>query len=123
MKSIPSIERYMTAAPITIGVEQSLEKASKLMYEHQIRHLPVLKGGQLVGILSDRDIKMVTSLKDVDPTKVAIEEALTADFAIVKAWKGDTAGNLIYKGTARNFNQPKQRTLLFSTLSRCFSLF
>ncbi|MCB0370304.1 MAG: CBS domain-containing protein [Bdellovibrionales bacterium] len=79
MKSIPSIERYMTAAPITIGVEQSLEKASKLMYEHQIRHLPVLKGGQLVGILSDRDIKMVTSLKDVDPTKVAIEEALTAD--------------------------------------------
>lgn len=33
-----------------------------------------------------------------------LEEALTADFAIVKAWKGDTDGNLIYKGTARNFN-------------------
>jgi 3-oxoacid CoA-transferase subunit A len=33
-----------------------------------------------------------------------LESALTADFAIVKAWKGDTAGNLIYKAAARNFN-------------------
>ncbi len=33
-----------------------------------------------------------------------LENALTADFAIVKAWKGDTEGNLIYKATARNFN-------------------
>lgn len=33
-----------------------------------------------------------------------METALIADFALVKAWKGDTAGNLIFKGTARNFN-------------------
>ena len=33
-----------------------------------------------------------------------METAFEANFAIVKAWKGDTAGNLIYKGTARNFN-------------------
>ena len=33
-----------------------------------------------------------------------LESALTADFAIVKAWKGDTAGNLVFKGTAGNFN-------------------
>ncbi len=33
-----------------------------------------------------------------------LELALTADFSFVKAWKGDTAGNLIFKGTARNFN-------------------
>lgn len=33
-----------------------------------------------------------------------LENALTAEFAIVKAWKGDRFGNLIYKGTARNFN-------------------
>ena len=33
-----------------------------------------------------------------------MEYAFKADFAIVKAWKGDTAGNLIFKGTARNFN-------------------
>lgn len=33
-----------------------------------------------------------------------LETALTADYAIVKAWKGDTEGNLIFKATARNFN-------------------
>jgi 3-oxoacid CoA-transferase subunit A len=33
-----------------------------------------------------------------------LESALSADFAIVKAWKGDTEGNLIFKATARNFN-------------------
>ncbi len=33
-----------------------------------------------------------------------LERALTADFSFVKAWKGDYAGNLIYRGTARNFN-------------------
>lgn len=33
-----------------------------------------------------------------------MEEAFKADFSIVKAWKGDEAGNLIFKGTARNFN-------------------
>jgi 3-oxoacid CoA-transferase subunit A len=35
-----------------------------------------------------------------------LEHALTADFAIVKAWKGDTMGNLIYRETGNNFNQP-----------------
>ena len=33
-----------------------------------------------------------------------LESALTADYSIVKAWKGDTEGNLVYKATARNFN-------------------
>lgn len=33
-----------------------------------------------------------------------LEHALTADFALVKAWKGDRFGNLVFKGTARNFN-------------------
>jgi 3-oxoacid CoA-transferase len=36
--------------------------------------------------------------------KYLLEKAITADFAFIKAWKGDTEGNLIYKGTSRNFN-------------------
>jgi len=35
-----------------------------------------------------------------------LEHGLTADYAIVKAWKGDAMGNLIYRHTANNFNQP-----------------
>jgi 3-oxoacid CoA-transferase A subunit len=43
-------------------------------------------------------------IREFNGKKYLLESWLKADFSIVKAWKGDTAGNLIYKGTARNFN-------------------
>ena len=43
-------------------------------------------------------------VRDYNGKPHILEMAFTADFAFVKAWKGDTAGNLIFKGTARNFN-------------------
>lgn len=42
--------------------------------------------------------------REIDGRMYVLEPSLVADFAIVKAWKGDTMGNLIFKGTARNFN-------------------
>ncbi|MCB9507795.1 MAG: CoA transferase subunit A [Myxococcales bacterium] len=42
--------------------------------------------------------------REVGGRMCVLEHALTADFAIVKAWKADTDGNLVYKATARNFN-------------------
>jgi len=43
-------------------------------------------------------------VRDFNGKPHILESALTADFAIVKAWKGDAAGNLIFKATAKNFN-------------------
>lgn len=43
-------------------------------------------------------------VRDFNGKKHVLEYAFNADFAFVKAWKGDTAGNLIFKGTSRNFN-------------------
>ncbi len=79
MKSVPTIQKYMTMIPHTIGADQTLAKAEKMMNEFHIRHLPVLQDGELVGILSDRDIKLVESFKDVDPEKVKVDEAYTPD--------------------------------------------
>lgn len=42
--------------------------------------------------------------REFDGVPCVLEQGLTADFAIVKAWKGDTHGNLVYRKTARNFN-------------------
>ncbi len=42
--------------------------------------------------------------REFDGKTYLMEKWLRADFSIVKAWRGDTSGNLIYKGTARNFN-------------------
>jgi len=43
-------------------------------------------------------------VREFDGRKYLLEVALRADFALVKAWKGDRAGNLVYRRTARNFN-------------------
>lgn len=43
-------------------------------------------------------------IREFDGKMYVLEHAFKADFAFVKAWKGDEAGNLIFKGTARNFN-------------------
>ena len=79
MKAIPTIQKYMTTIPHTIGADQSLTKAEKMMSQYQIRHLPVLDGGKLVGVLSDRDVRLVESFKDVDPDQVTVEEAFTPE--------------------------------------------
>lgn len=50
------------------------------------------------------EVAMGKEVREYDGKQYLLEHWLRADFAIVKAWKGDTAGNLIYKGTARNFN-------------------
>lgn len=43
-------------------------------------------------------------VREFNGKKYILEEAFEADYSFVKAWKGDAAGNLIFKGTARNFN-------------------
>ena len=50
------------------------------------------------------EVQQNKEVREFNGKKHILEKALTSDFAFVKAWKGDTAGNLIYKGTARNFN-------------------
>lgn len=77
-KPIPSIQKYMTTSPHSIGVDQTLAKAHAMMREHEIRHLPVLTGGKLVGLLTERDLRLVESFKDVDPTQLNVEEAMSS---------------------------------------------
>jgi 3-oxoacid CoA-transferase subunit A len=43
-------------------------------------------------------------VRDFDGRQYVLERALTADFALIKAWRGDRLGNLVYRKTARNFN-------------------
>lgn len=82
-KAIPPIRKYMTTAPHTVGIDQSLHQAHQMMREHSIRHLPVLDGGKLVGMLTQRDLAVIEGLKDVDPKKVNVEDAMSNEvFAV-----------------------------------------
>lgn len=78
-KTIPRIKKYMTTDVQTIGDEQPMSVAHRLMREQRIRHLPVLHQGKLVGVVTDRDLRLVETVRDVDPTKVTVSEAMTSD--------------------------------------------
>ena len=72
----PTVRQYMTPAPYTVSRDQSVTVAHRLMREHGIGHLPVLDGGDVVGILSERDILLCESFPGVNPTDLRVEEAM-----------------------------------------------
>lgn len=74
-----NIRKYMSQGPHTIGQEQTLSVAHEIMRQHNVRHLPVLEGGKLVGVLSQRDLHLVETLRDVDPATTTVAEAMTGD--------------------------------------------
>lgn len=74
-----TIEKFMTHSVHTIGTKAPLTEAHRMMNDHGIRHLPVLEGGRLVGMLSQRDLHLIETLKDVDPSVVQVEEAMSQD--------------------------------------------
>jgi acetoin utilization protein AcuB len=67
----------MTPSPATIEASRSLAEAHRTMRRHGIRHLPVVRDGGLVGILSLRDLHLLETLRDVDPERVTVAEAMT----------------------------------------------
>jgi acetoin utilization protein AcuB len=74
-----TIGDVMTPQPLTIGRDQKLVTAHKMMAENGIRHLPVLERGDLVGIVSQRDLYFVETLAGVDKLTDKVEDAMTTD--------------------------------------------
>lgn len=77
-----TLTEFMTPAPYTIGNDQLLSRAQSVMREHAIRHLPVLHGGKLVGVVSQGDLHLLATLK-VDLERAKVEDAMTPDPYIV----------------------------------------
>ena len=77
------IADVMTAMPVTIGVDCSLAEARALMDRHQIRHLPVMKLGRLVGIVSERELDLLLTAPEIDGDNAAISRAMTTGPLVV----------------------------------------
>ena len=56
-----TVGQYMTSAPKTIGADQLAATAMQLMRAYDVRHLPVLEEGKLVGVISDRELPLLAS--------------------------------------------------------------
>ena len=77
--NIPCVRQYMTLVPKAITVGQSLGQASEYMRKLHVRHLPVLKAGNPVGVISDRDIHLAINFNELDALAMPVEVALTPD--------------------------------------------
>jgi acetoin utilization protein AcuB len=83
VRQLPAIRQFMSATPYTIGLGSSIAGAHETMRRHHIRHLPVLDGDRIVGVLSERDLILLTSLPGVDARALSVEEAMIEDVFIV----------------------------------------
>src|SRR4051812_15344029 len=77
--NVLTIADVMTPQPLTIGRDQKLVIAHKMMAENGVRHLPVLEHGDLVGVVSQRDLYFVETISGVDKFADKVEDAMTND--------------------------------------------
>jgi acetoin utilization protein AcuB len=73
------IKHFMTASSHAIGHDQTLKLAHERMQQFGIHHLPVLDGGVLVGVVSERDIALVSAISPPHAEDTPVEEAMSAE--------------------------------------------
>jgi acetoin utilization protein AcuB len=81
MKQMPLIQKFMSVMPHTVSFDLPLTGAISLMREQKIRHLPVMNGEKLVGVLTDRDVKLVSGFAGSDTMRV--EQAMIPEPYVV----------------------------------------
>jgi acetoin utilization protein AcuB len=81
LSETPKVLEYMTLVPRTVGAEVEISKADAIMRDHDIRHLPVLEAGKLVGIISDRDVRIAKSFPG--PGVLTVEDVMARDPYVV----------------------------------------
>jgi acetoin utilization protein AcuB len=79
-----TIQEFMTKAPHGIDPHEPITVARSRMRELKVRHLPVRSGGKLVGILTERDLDLLTGIKSVDVNSTKVGDVMVADPYCVK---------------------------------------
>ena len=77
------VRRYMTASPYTMDRDQAVTDAESLMKLHGIRHLPVVEGTTLVGVISELEIGFLVALRTRLPDRLPLGDVMTANPYVV----------------------------------------
>lgn len=75
---MPPVSRYMTTDPITIPRTATLADARRLMRTYGVRHLPVMEGDELCGIVSDRDLLLLERFENATPHVLLVADAMAS---------------------------------------------
>ena len=73
------VQDVMSTEVVTIGPRQTLAEVHRIMNAEGVRHLPVVEGGQLLGLLTQRDLHLVETLDAVEPEEVLVDEVMVRD--------------------------------------------
>lgn len=73
------VEEFTTPNPVTASEDATTEELSRLMTEHGIRHIPVKNGDRVVGIVSDRDLRVVAGLDLREKSLVCARDIMARD--------------------------------------------
>lgn len=82
--SVP-VEKFTTRNPVTAPADTAIDELRGLMKEHGIRHLPIVRGNTVVGVVSDRDARLVAGLTVAEKLQVRAEDIMTAEPLFVTA--------------------------------------
>ncbi len=85
MKKMPVLKTAMTPFPYSVGLDASFDEASELMGHHSVRHLPVTKDHQVVGVITDRDMTSAMHVRSQsdDTVGLSVSDLYIADPYIV----------------------------------------
>ena len=80
-----TVEKFTTPEPITVSEDMSIDDLQRLMATNDIRHLPVVREERVVGVISDRDVRVVAGLTYAERFQVTAGDLMTPDPLIVNA--------------------------------------
>ncbi len=97
-----TVGALMTPQPFTIGRKERLVTAHRLMNDHRVRHLPVLEHGELIGVVTQRDLYFLETIRGVDIEDDTVEDAMTTDTYAVAPDAPDAPIAAVAKHMARH---------------------
>lgn len=92
-----TVGRLMTCTPHAVGHDEPLASAHQLMRYYDVRYMPVIESGKLVGLLAQRDLHLLENLPQIDTELVTVREVMSVDIYCVSpiTSAGDVAGEMI----------------------------
>lgn len=82
MFNIP-VEEYTTYNPVTGAEEMSPDTLRSLMQAHNIRHLPIVREGKVVGVISDRNLRFAQTLSEAHKIQITAADIMATDPVMV----------------------------------------
>ncbi len=79
------VEEFTTPDPVTVVEATPIGELRELMDQHGVRHLPVLRDGEVVGVISERDVRLVQGLSLDEQSQIRAQDLMADDLFVVHA--------------------------------------